>query len=34
MFPQSGHKMAKGREAPHKSLDILDAPDLAYFDNG
>jgi hypothetical protein len=23
--------MAEGREASHKSLDILDIPDLAYF---
>jgi hypothetical protein len=31
VFPQSGHEMAEGREASHKSLDILDIPDLAYF---
>jgi hypothetical protein len=26
--------MAKGREASHKPLDVLDAPDLTYFSDG
>jgi hypothetical protein len=33
-FPQPGHETAEGREAPRESLDVLDIPDLVYFNNG
>jgi hypothetical protein len=33
-FPQLRYEMAEDREASHKSLDILDIPDLAYFRDG
>jgi hypothetical protein len=34
VFPQLGYEAAEDREAFHESLNVLDAPDLAYFGDG
>jgi hypothetical protein len=34
VLPQTRHEVAKGSEASHELLNILDIPDLAYLNDG